>query len=74
MIRVERNFYTLRIFFDDTLHVCVDSRALLGIASYREPVTLAHCIEFVMAGATLTTEYDSMDKWLAVLTELRKVI
>lgn len=70
-IRVTRDFYAIRVFINDLLHVYVKSGDLLAVHSWIKP---ACCIEYVMRGGTMVTEYDSREKFELVLCGLEGVL
>ena len=72
-IKVTRDFYDLRIYFDDALHLHIDSGKFIGMQSWTDSEH-SFTIEYTLAGATLTTEYTTEDKWRAVLDGLEKVL
>jgi hypothetical protein len=70
-VRVQRNFYHLRIYFGDTLHVHLDASKILGMQSWQDGE--CECsIEFALAGGSLRVEYDDEAKWRSVLVEMEK--
>jgi hypothetical protein len=72
-MRVTSDFYRLRIWCGNVLHLSIDNSRLLGFQAWQDGPS-GFRVEFVLAGGTLTTEYDSLEKWLAVLRGLEEVL
>lgn len=72
MIRVEKNFYALRVYFDDVLHVHINARKLLAVDSWKDGQS--YWVEFTLNGGKVLTEYDDQAKWLEVMQGLESVL
>ncbi len=70
-IRVTRDFYAIRVFINDLLHIYIKAGDVLGMHSWVKPV---HSIEFTLRGGNLVTEYDDREKWAMVLAGLEGVL
>ncbi len=73
MIRiiVELNFF--KIYINDLLHLLVKRVDLLGLQFYINN-SKSFKIEYLFKdGTVLESEYDSREKWVAILKELDKV-
>jgi hypothetical protein len=70
-VRVQRNFYHLRIYFGETLHVHLDASKILGMQAWQDG-ECEFSIEFALAGGSLRIEYDDEAKWRSVLVEMEK--
>jgi len=70
-IRVTRDFYAIRVFINDLLHVYVRRSDLLGVHSWIKPTP---SIEYVMRGGTMVTEYDDREKFDLVLSGLEGML
>jgi hypothetical protein len=70
-IRVTRDFYAIRVFINDLLHIHIKTSELLGVHSWIKP---ALSIEFVMRGGTMVVEYDSREKFEQVLCGIEGII
>ena len=72
-VKVTRDFYDLRIYFGDVLHLHIDNSKLLGMQSWTDSPN-SFTIEYTLAGGTLRTEYTTEAKWLKVLEGLEAVL
>lgn len=70
-IRVERDFYAIRVFINDLLHLHIPAIGPIGLHSWVKPV---HCIELTWDGGSTVAEYDSREKWELVLSGLESVL
>ena len=73
VVRITRDFYELRIYFGDVLHLHIDNSKLLGMQSWTDNEH-SFTIEYTLAGGTLSTQYTTEEKWKAVLAGLEKVL
>lgn len=72
-IRVERNFYHLRVYFGEALHLHIDNTKFLGMQAWQDGE--CECsIEFALTDGSMCVEYDSEAKWLEVLRGLERVL
>lgn len=67
--RVEIGHYYFKVFIDNSLHVCIDQKEFVGISSWYDCETMC-VIEYITKTNCIRTEFDSVDKWKAVLNEL----
>lgn len=59
-------FEITKIYFNDTLHLAFSRREVIGLQSWT--FTGVFSIELTFRnGATITTEYDDVDKWKQIL-------
>ena len=72
-IKVTRDFYAIRVFINDLLHVHVRTERLLAVHGWWDHPT-SYSIEYVMAGGTLLTEYTDREKWAMVLSGVEGVL
>jgi len=71
-IRVTRDFYAIRVFINDLLHVYVKTERLLGVHSWIKPQL---AIEYVFEnGGLLRTDYDNREKFDLILCGLEGVL
>jgi len=54
VVRITRDFYELRIYFGDVLHLHIDNSKLLGMQSWTDNEH-SFTIEYTLAGGTLNT-------------------
>lgn len=72
-VSVTRDFYELRIYLGDVLHLHIDSDKFIGMQAWTDNEH-SYTIEYTLTGGTLRTEYTTEDKWKAVLAGLEKVL
>ena len=70
-IRVTRDFYAIRVFINDLLHLRVPAMGPVGLHSWVKPT---HSIELIWPGGSMTAEYDTREKWELVLCGLEGVL
>lgn len=64
--------FTVRI--NGILHLWVDQAKLLGVRAYIEKNDSVFGIVFAMDGGNLETEYDTREKWEAVLKAVEPLL
>lgn len=71
-ITVRVQFNALKVLFGDVTHLRIDATKLLGHQSWREGYgNKKFVIEYTVAGGgPIICEYDSEDKWKAILAGL----
>lgn len=72
-VEVLPEYEAITVLFNGVLHLWIERPKLLGLQSWRDHHG-KHVIEFAMVGGSITAEYDSREKWLAVLAGLRGVL
>lgn len=70
-IEIKVLFNTVSVYIDGVLHVRFKKDSWLGVQSWLEGEG-KYCIEYYFNTRSILTEYDSKDKWLAILLELNK--
>lgn len=70
-VTVEVGHYYFKVLIDDTIHVCIDRKEFVGVTSWYDCETQCS-IEWVTKTNTFRTEYDSVEKWKAVLQALKE--
>jgi hypothetical protein len=73
-VEVKAEYDALRILFNGVLHVHLIRSKFLGMQSWMRRPEGKYCIEFTMADGTITCDYDSQEKWQAVLDGLAKTL
>lgn len=68
-IEVTQDYYKTKILINGLPHVCIETDQFVGFNSSMDSDTKCY-IEFITKTNIFTTEYDSVDKWKAVLKEL----
>ncbi len=71
-VEVQLNFYDIKILVNGLPHVYLSRKEFVGFQSYFENESKCSIEFHCKGGVVVTTEYDSMDKWKAVLRELNK--
>jgi len=69
MIKVETNFYQLRIYIDDLLHLSIKLKDLLAIQSWGHRKD-KYIIEYNMKQTTVKSEYQNKKDWQEILKQL----
>jgi hypothetical protein len=65
-ISVEDN--QVKIYINGLIHLMLKKDRLLGFDSWiLENASFKYCIEFYLQGGTILLEYDTQEKWAAVL-------
>jgi hypothetical protein len=65
------SFNALKIKFGDTTHLRIDATKLVGHQSWREGYgNRKFVIEYTTTGGQIVSEYDSEEKWRAILNGL----
>lgn len=70
-IRAELGFNSIRVYFGDLLHIDVRRSTFRSLQTYLWPNYYA--IEFVQAGGNMLVEYETEERWKAVLIALEKL-
>lgn len=70
-VSVETGHYYFKVLIDDTLHVCIDRHKFVGITTWFDCDTQCS-IEWITETNKFITEYDSIEKWKAVISELNE--
>ncbi len=75
-ISVEMSFNVLKVRFGDVTHFRIDATKLVGFQSWREGYgNSKFVIEYTTdGGAKILCEYDSDEKWKAILAGLDKAL
>lgn len=68
-IKIELGYDALKIYFNGVLHLRLKLSALLGVQSWRMGAN-NYFIEYTMVGGSITTEYDSEEKWKPILAAI----
>lgn len=63
------NHYDIRILIEGLPHVYISRNEFVGFTSWNDDDSM-YVIEYVTKYNKIRTEYDTKEKWLAVLTEL----
>lgn len=70
-ITVKMEYAALKVRFGDTTHLRIASDKLIGHQSWREGYgTRKFVIEYMTAAGPIVCEYDSEEKWKAILAGL----
>ena len=69
-ITIKSEFSVLKLFIDGTLHLYLDKDKLLGFQSWIS--NDKYLIEYTLVGNTITTEYNSHEKWEFILNLLNE--
>ena len=72
-IRVTRDFYAIRVFIDDFLHIWVPVDRLIAWQSWFDSES-DFSIEFALAGGSLHVEYTERERWQLVVAGLEGVL
>lgn len=70
-IKITTNFNTIRIYINNVLFIMLLRDELLGIQSWSE-YGEKWCIGFYLKGNSFVSEFDTKEKWLAVLDAIDK--
>lgn len=73
-IRLEKDFYWISIYINDVLHVLLDRSMFIGIQSWLEGDDKYVIEYYFKEGASITTEYNSKDKFEFILRELDSLL
>lgn len=68
-VEVQFGYYTIRIRIDGVLHLLLLRSEFLGFQAWKDNDT-QYCIEYVMKGGSMQCEYDTREKWQAILAKL----
>lgn len=71
MITVEMSFNALKVRFGDVTHLRIDVTKLIAHQAWREGYgNRKFVIEYTTTGGQIVCEYDSEEKWKAILAGL----
>lgn len=73
-IEVTPEFEGIAIRIGGILHLWLDRRKLLGVTSWVMTGRRQFFIEFMMVGGSITTDYDTREKWETILKQLETVL
>jgi len=73
-IEVTPEFEAIAIRIGGVLHAWIDRKRLLGVTSWIMDGRKQFFIEFVMEGHSFTVDYDTREKWEAILAKLDDVL
>lgn len=73
-IEVTPEFEGIAVRIDGALHLWFDRRKLLGIQSWQSVGRCQFFIEITLEGGAITADYDSREKWMAILTGLEPIV
>lgn len=74
-IRIDHIDSIFYVWIEGHLHLRVATKRLLGVHTWYETGTDQWCIEFTFDScATITTEYDSFEKFLAIVEGLERAL
>ena len=68
-IIVEDLFESIKVRFDDILHLYIKKAEFIGLQSWME-TGKKFCIEFTMRDGVIVTEYDDFEKFKTILKQL----
>lgn len=72
---VEMSFNALKVRFGDVTHLRIDATRLIGHQSWREGYgNHKFVIEYTVEGGRIVCEYDTEDKWRAILDGLDRAL
>jgi hypothetical protein len=70
-ITVDMEYNSLKVRFGDITHLRIDATKLIGHQSWREGYgNRKFVIEYMTTGGPIVCDYDSEDKWKAILAGL----
>lgn len=65
-IKIIQDYYQIKILINGLPHICILTKEYVGFNSWMDSET--NCsIEFITKTNTFIVEYDSKEKWIAVL-------
>lgn len=70
VIKVEMRHYSLRVYINDILHVCIPRPLFGAFQSWRDGPNHFSIEYYLKDGTKLLTEYDDPEKWKAILAGL----
>lgn len=73
-IEVTSEFEAIAIRIGGVLHLWIERPKLLAVSSWVMSGRKQFFIEFVMEGGTVTTDYDTREKWETILNQLQAVL
>lgn len=63
---VVHNLY-IRIYINGLLHLAIKEENLVAIQSYVSGTDARYCIDYILKDSYITSNYDTREKWQAVL-------
>lgn len=68
-ITIDNNTNSIKIYINDILHLAIKKEDLIGIESWvdGENERKRWHIEYTTKTTTIESEYDNIDKWIAIL-------
>ena len=73
-IEVTPEFESVAIRIGGVLHLWFDRTKLLGVQSWVKTGRRQFFIELTMDGGVITSDYDTEEKWKAILSQLQSVL
>lgn len=73
-IEVTPEFEAIAIRLNGVLHLWLDRKKLLGLQSWIMLGRRQYFIEFIMDGGNLTVDYDTREKWEAILKQIEPLL
>jgi hypothetical protein len=70
-VTTEYTFYTMKVFINGILHLLIRPKDFVGLHAYQEEQSFV--IEVHTIHRMIMVEYDSREKWVAVLSELNSI-
>ncbi len=72
MIKLETNFYSLKIFIDNTLHLSLKIKDVVAVHSWIHRQN-KYIIEFTLQTTTVKCEYQDKAIWQEILKQLEQI-
>lgn len=73
-VRAAAGFECISVHIDGLLHLWIERQKLLGMRSYIEDNGSLYGIVFAMDGGNIEVEYDTREKWEAVLKAVEPLL
>jgi hypothetical protein len=73
-IEVTPEFEAIVIRIGGIMHLWIDRTKLLGVQSWVKTGRRQFFIEFAMESGCITSDYDTREKWEAILSQLQSVL
>lgn len=70
-VQVLRGHYYFEVLINGLPHIEIDRKQYIGFQSWNDSDSM-FVIEYYTKVGKIKTEFDSMEKWIKVLTELKK--
>lgn len=70
-VEIQTGHYYFKVLIDKMPHIVIDSKEFKGFHSWKDSDALC-CIEFITRTNKIKVEYDSVEKWKAVLKALNE--